>query len=163
MPLPVSPSTRLLTQDQVELIHTSSLGILEETGVALQEGSALSLLEDSGAQVNDKTNVVLIPESLVSEALAKAPKSVKKAGIGGHYLNLKYTLEWVRKEQFIPRPVVNRQSLEAWKTKGSGDSVANAAEVLAKLLREHNPEPLPSETERRLDHAINEMMKRRGI
>ena len=103
-----------------------------------------------------RTGILVNDETIARDAM-------KKAGAGGHYLNLKHTLEWVRKEQFIPRPVVDRQSLEAWKTKGSRDSVANAAEVLAKLLREHKPEPLPSETERRLDDAINEMMKRRGI
>ena len=92
-----------------------------------------------------------------------AHDAIKKVGPGGHYLNLRHTLEWVRKEQFLPRSVVDRQSIETWKAKGSRDSANNAAEVVDKLLREHTPEPLPSDTEVRLDDAINMMMKRRAI
>ena len=43
----------------------------------MHEESAFSTLEDSRARVDHKTNVVLIPDSLVFEALAKAPKSIR--------------------------------------------------------------------------------------
>lgn len=75
--LPVSPSTRLLTQDQIEFIHASSLRVLEEIGVAVHEPSALRLLGDAGARVDHRTDVVSIPGSLVSDALTKAPKAIK--------------------------------------------------------------------------------------
>lgn len=104
-----------------------------------------------------------LKKSIIVNEETVAHDAMKKVGPGGHYLNLRHTLDWARKEQFLPRSVVDRQSIEAWKAKGSRDSVGNAAEVVDKLLREHTPEPLPSDTEKRLDDAMNEMMKRRGI
>jgi len=52
-----------------------------------------------------------------------------------------------------------QQSLDVWKAKGSEDSAANAAEVVQRLLREHEPEPLPLDTEKRLDAAVKEMTR----
>jgi len=99
---------------------------------------------------------------IVNEETA-AYDAIRKAGPGGHYLNLRHTLDWARKEQYIPRSVVDRQSIESWKAKGSRDSAGNAAEIVDRLLREHRPESLPSDTEKRLDDAMCEMMKRRGL
>ena len=104
-----------------------------------------------------------LKKGIVVSEETTAHDAMKKVGPGGHYLNLRHTLEWVRKEQFVPRSVVDRQSIETWKAKGSRDSAHNAAEVVDKLLREHTPEPLPSDTEMRLDDAMNKMMKRRAI
>jgi trimethylamine--corrinoid protein Co-methyltransferase len=103
-----------------------------------------------------KKGIIVSEETLAHDA-------IKKAGPGGHYLNLRHTLEWIRKEQFVPRSVVDRQSIEAWKAKGSRDSAYNAAQVADRLLQEHTPETLAPDTERRLDDAMKEMMKRRGL
>jgi len=85
--------------------------------------------------------------------------AIKKAGPGGQFLSLKHTLDWALKEQFMPSPVVDRQTLDAWRAKGSKNSTANAADVVRRLLREHKPEPLPVETEERLDAAAKEMTR----
>jgi len=103
-----------------------------------------------------KQGIVVNDETIACEA-------IKKVGSGGHYLNLKHTAAWFRKEQFMPSPVVDRQSLEAWKTKGSPNSVANASEVVERVLREHAPERLPPDVEIPLDAAMKDMMKRRGV
>jgi len=103
-----------------------------------------------------KEGIVVSDETIACEA-------IKKVGPGGHYLNLKHTAEWIRKEQFMPSPIVDRQNLEAWKKKGSRDSAAHAAEIVDKLLREHIPESLSSGIQSRLDTAMEEMMRRRGI
>jgi len=85
--------------------------------------------------------------------------AIRKAGPGGQFLNLRHTLDWALKEQFMPSQVVDRQTLEVWKANGSKDSAANAAEVAQKLLREHKPQPLPTETEQQLDAAAKEMAR----
>ena len=85
--------------------------------------------------------------------------AIKKAGPGGQFLNLKHTLDWALKEQFMPSQVVDRQTLDVWKAKGAKDSAANAADIVQRLLREHKPEPLPTETEERLDAAAMEMSR----
>jgi trimethylamine--corrinoid protein Co-methyltransferase len=85
--------------------------------------------------------------------------AIKKAGPGGQFLKLKHTVDWALKEQFMPSSVIDRQTLDTWKTKGSKDSSANAAEVVQRLLREHKPEPLPLDTEKRLDAAAQELVR----
>jgi len=85
--------------------------------------------------------------------------AIKKAGPGGQFLNLKHTLDWALKEQFMPSQVVDRQTLDVWKAKGAKDSAANAADIVQRLVREHKPEPLPPETEERLDAAAMEMSR----
>ena len=85
--------------------------------------------------------------------------AIKKAGPGGQFLNLKHTLDWALKEQFMPSQVVDRQTLDVWKAKGAKDSAANAADIVQRMLREHKPEPLPPETEERLDAAAMEMSR----
>jgi trimethylamine--corrinoid protein Co-methyltransferase len=76
-PAQFAASARLLTREQVELLHTSSLRILEEIGVAVHEQDASTLLEDAGAEVDHKTSVVKVLENLVLESLKKTPKSVR--------------------------------------------------------------------------------------
>lgn len=85
--------------------------------------------------------------------------AIKKAGPGGQFLNLKHTLDWALKEQFMPSSVIDRQSLDVWKARGSKDSVSNAAEFVEKLLREHKPERLPPDIEKRLDAAVEEVTR----
>ena len=99
-----------------------------------------------------RRGVVIDDDTLALEA-------IKKAGPGGQFLGLKHTLNWALKEQFIPSAVVDRQGPDVWKAKGSKDSAANAAEIVQKLLREHKPEPLPVEIERRLDAAAERMLR----
>jgi trimethylamine--corrinoid protein Co-methyltransferase len=103
-----------------------------------------------------KEGIIVSDETIACEA-------IKKVGPGGHYLKLKHTADWIRKEQFMPSPTVDRQNLAAWKKNGSRDSAAHAAEIVDKLLREDVPEPLPSDIQSRLDTAMKEMMRRRGI
>lgn len=85
--------------------------------------------------------------------------AIKKAGPGGQFLNLKHTLDWALKEQFMPSPVVDRQTLDVWRVKGSKDSASNAADFVDKLLREHKPERLPPDIEKRLDATVEEMTR----
>jgi trimethylamine--corrinoid protein Co-methyltransferase len=70
----------VLSADERERIHRDSIGILEETGVRVPSERALSLLAAHGADVNFDTKVARIPETLVTEALARAPKSYTLGG-----------------------------------------------------------------------------------
>jgi len=66
----------LLSRDQIEKIHSASLKILEDVGVAVYEDSFLKFLADSGVNVDfDKKSVKFSP-SLVMECIKKAPKRV---------------------------------------------------------------------------------------
>jgi len=77
----VEPYQRL-SQKQLEQIHRASLEILKEPGIFCFNQEATEVFEDGGAEVsrlNEGTGVyrLKIPEKLVTEALALAPKVVK--------------------------------------------------------------------------------------
>ncbi len=64
------------TRDELNLVHASSLEILEKTGVIMQCNEILDLFNKAGAIVNRKEKTVKIPSGLVQEFLGKIPKHV---------------------------------------------------------------------------------------
>ncbi len=65
----------VLSADQVEAIHLTSLRILEEIGIELMSPGARSALRTSGAEVNEESGNVRLDRSLVERALATVPAS----------------------------------------------------------------------------------------
>jgi trimethylamine--corrinoid protein Co-methyltransferase len=88
---------------------------------------------------------------------------IKRVGVGGHYLADKHTKEWFRKELFVPSELVDRRELKEWKALGSKDAFVRSREIAQKILKDHKPEPLSSDTERKLDDVARRIMKRHGI
>ena len=109
-------------------------------------GMALRLVR--GIEVDDQTLAVDV---------------IKRVGVGGHYLADKHTREWFKKELFIPSELVDRRELKEWKTLGSKDAFQRAKEIAQKILKDHKPEPLSSDSERELDDVARRIMKRHGI
>ncbi|MGM0688658.1 MAG: trimethylamine methyltransferase family protein [Bacillota bacterium] len=64
----------IMTEDQLERLHNSTLYILERVGVKVFEPESLSLLSAAGAKVAG--NLAKIPAWMVQEALQTAPKVV---------------------------------------------------------------------------------------
>lgn len=85
----------MLTADQVESIHLTSLRILEELGVELMSAPARAILRAAGAAVDDTSGMVRIDRGLVAQALATAPPSftltprnpARQLTFGGNHLN----------------------------------------------------------------------------
>ncbi|MDE2305488.1 MAG: trimethylamine methyltransferase family protein [Gammaproteobacteria bacterium] len=67
------PPMRLLSDDQVEAIHLSSLRILEELGIELMSAEARARLRAAGADVDEASGLVRLDRGLVEQALATAP------------------------------------------------------------------------------------------
>jgi trimethylamine--corrinoid protein Co-methyltransferase len=67
----------LLTQDQVEKIHSSSLKILEHAGVRINENGFLQFLARNGLNVDHNEKRAKIPPNLIEESIKKAPKNLK--------------------------------------------------------------------------------------
>jgi trimethylamine--corrinoid protein Co-methyltransferase len=68
-------SIRVLDENQVETVHSASLGILEKVGMRLRSERHLEYLENHGFEVDKKNWIVRMPETLVTDALKQAPKS----------------------------------------------------------------------------------------
>ncbi len=64
-----------LSGDDLERIHEATLELLGNTGVLVREPRARNLLTDAGARAVDRSDRLLLPSSLVKEAVAKAPKA----------------------------------------------------------------------------------------
>ena len=84
----------LLSADEVESIHRTSLRILEELGIELMSAQARDVLSRQGAQVDDATGNVRLDAALVERALASSPHSftltprnpAKRVTLGGNHL-----------------------------------------------------------------------------
>ena len=68
------PSVRMLSDEQIEVIHFTSLDILSRTGILVKHEGARRLLLEAGAWESDGR--VKIPERLVTEAIASAPSRI---------------------------------------------------------------------------------------
>lgn len=80
---------RILSNVQVEYIHSSTLEVLEKTGVKFESDRALKLLKDNGCWVDFETKVVKFPPFLVEESIRRAPSSFSvKARIPGDDLHI---------------------------------------------------------------------------
>lgn len=69
------PPLKMLSADQIESIHSTSLRILEELGIELMSPAARGYLRAAGASVDESTGVVRIDRALIERALASAPES----------------------------------------------------------------------------------------
>jgi trimethylamine--corrinoid protein Co-methyltransferase len=67
---------RFLESEEEEFVHEHSVRVLEDIGVLIRSQRVAKMLADHGAKA-DKKGIVKIPESLVTEALRKAPKEFK--------------------------------------------------------------------------------------
>ena len=67
-------SHEVLSTEEINKIHKDSIRILEEVGVKVPSEKALSLLEKAGAKIDWDSQVALISEAMVTDALKKAPK-----------------------------------------------------------------------------------------
>jgi len=68
----ISPVT-LLTQDQVERIHQTSLEILEDVGLLVHHQEASEIFVNHGCLVNTETNTVRLPRSVIEHFRASIP------------------------------------------------------------------------------------------
>jgi trimethylamine--corrinoid protein Co-methyltransferase len=66
---------QVLSADELEAIHLTSLRILEELGMEVMSPRALSVLEAAGAEVDTVARTVRLDRGLVDAALKSAPSS----------------------------------------------------------------------------------------
>ena len=72
---------KVMTDVEVETIHSATLRVLAETGIILTHPEAREILTGAGATVQGKS--VLLPPTLVEEQVAKASTKVAIRGRGG--------------------------------------------------------------------------------
>jgi len=87
-PIKASWSTQILDEDEVKQIHNATLEVLKDTGVHFPSREALEIFDDAGAKVDFDEEIVKFSDSLVEDALEKAPRNYNLAARGGSNLNV---------------------------------------------------------------------------
>ena len=70
----------LFSKDDLDMIHSQSIEILQSIGVAVKSERAWKLLIDGGAETDRNRGTVRIPSALVEEAIKSAPKEIRLYG-----------------------------------------------------------------------------------
>jgi trimethylamine--corrinoid protein Co-methyltransferase len=63
-----------LSREQEDAVHLESIRILEQVGIKVTSHRVLAMLKVQGASVDERSQIAKISESMVKDALAKAPK-----------------------------------------------------------------------------------------
>jgi len=65
---------QVLSQDERAQVHERTLKVLDKVGVRVDTAWGRRILKDAGAEVDENTNIVRFPRSLIEESLRVAPK-----------------------------------------------------------------------------------------
>ncbi|MEW5784498.1 MAG: trimethylamine methyltransferase family protein, partial [Bacillota bacterium] len=71
------PRLRLLSDEQIELMHEKALYILESAGVKFESDEALKILKDHGATVDFERKIAKFKPEMVLDAVKKAPSAIR--------------------------------------------------------------------------------------
>ena len=78
---------------------------------------------------------------------------IRKVGPGGNYLAEEHTFNHFRSELWFPE-LLDRNYWETWLQLEHKDMMSRCRAEKDRLLREHTPTPMPSETEREVDRLL---------
>ena len=70
------PPVMVLSEDQIESIHDTSLRILEEIGLQFLDDEAISILRQHGASIDAETRMARLDRGLVLERLRSVPSEI---------------------------------------------------------------------------------------
>jgi trimethylamine--corrinoid protein Co-methyltransferase len=84
---------------------------------------------------------------------------IDAVGPGGHFLSQRHTMQFLEREQFIP-PLGDRQTREKWESAGGKGVAERAHEKVARILAEHQVDPLGAEVEAELERIVREVEQR---
>ncbi|RLI44262.1 hypothetical protein DRO61_12350, partial [Candidatus Bathyarchaeota archaeon] len=75
----------VLSKDEIEIINSASLELLSTVGIKVDAEDTRELFEKNGANIDNETNFVRIPETLVKDKLKTVPSSFKIYGPDGSF------------------------------------------------------------------------------
>ena len=73
----------LLTDSEIQNIHSKSLQVLEEIGIKFEDETALEIMAENGCQVDHDAALVKIPNQLVENAISLCPGEIRLTGREG--------------------------------------------------------------------------------
>ncbi len=76
-------SMSLLSKNEIEMVHETSLKMLSEIGYQIDSAKVLRMLAKAGVKADEKKHLIYLEESSVKDALKSAPKTIKICSRGG--------------------------------------------------------------------------------
>ena len=67
------PKLRLISDEEIKLVHEKALHVLEQTGVKFESERALKILKDKGAKIDFDKHIAKISPEMVDDAIKKTP------------------------------------------------------------------------------------------
>lgn len=98
-------------------------------------------------------------EGVEVNAATLALNVIDQVGPGGHFLGQRHTMEFIEREQFIPR-LADRRTREKWVEAGSQDMADVAHRRVEEILSEHEVDPLEPAVEAELERIVEEVERR---
>lgn len=68
---------KVLSEQEIKMIHTASLEVLEKTGTLVRNEELLKKLSSAGAKIDLKNQIARFPESMVEDLIPEAPEVIK--------------------------------------------------------------------------------------
>ncbi|MBN1314304.1 MAG: trimethylamine methyltransferase family protein, partial [Anaerolineales bacterium] len=93
---------------------------------------------------------------VTNETLAR--QVIESTGPGGQYLDKRHTVEWFRKELWMPT-LLTRENLSTWQANGSKDMACRLNEKTRKIIENHKPKPLSSHQAKALQQIRRKRQK----
>jgi len=152
---------RILSPNDVDQIHISSLDVLDQIGIKIYSERALNILNDAGADVDFRAGVAKIPSHLVQEALDKCKRPVRLSGRNPKY---DFTLDEDHVHLCTDGSGIGVLDLETGQRRastkkdvdGSKNVVRVAGEKVKQILATHKVEPLSRALQDDLARIIHE-------
>ena len=130
----------ILSEEEVEAIHASSIDVLKETGVRFESKWALNFLKKNDCIIDKKNNIVRFPEGLIEECIRKTPSVFRVKAREEKYDEV-YCKDTV---YFQDAPAMNTINLENYSTRTPTKSeYIEYVKVLDALDTVHNLSAYP--------------------
>jgi trimethylamine--corrinoid protein Co-methyltransferase len=150
-----------------------------ESGVTAVIGALAGINMISGAGMLDFL-ACLSPEKLIvdAEAIAMAKRLLEGMQVRtetlatamfegvnfkGEFLKQKVTRQLFSVEQYLPSPVIDRDSIRGWQQGGGLDTFARARERAKRLLESYQPPQLPPEQSNELSQMVQALAQKAGM
>ncbi len=131
--------------------YITCVGTLESTNLGAHE---LAVIDNEiiGRTERALRGIDVNPEKLLLE-------DIRRIGPEGNYLTEDSTLEYFKKEHFMPA-VTDRTPLATWESSGRKSIADNATEAVERILAQHKPRELDPKLAEELDAYVERVEKR---
>ncbi|MGI6630624.1 MAG: trimethylamine methyltransferase family protein [Bacillota bacterium] len=88
---------------------------------------------------------------------------INELGPGGDFLSTEHTLNWFRKEPYMPSNIIDRRNRPSWEELGAEDTFRRAQKQVQEIMEGHKPVELDKDRRDALNKVTEDIMERLNI